>query len=377
MIDQDASSTSAPIRHFTLFDNWGLELSNALISKGCDFGPCMELDAGYRHAPEIHTRLGREFIAAASLAHLIEAVVLQGGVYYPRAEYSWWHKTAEYGLSSIVDFIEPIDVEFSDAEQAERTAIYATNDSTDLAAFQSSKFSTSESGPPQYSSVVTAGAVTYLLLASRAGLCYQPCPLRADFLLKAGLATVSKKTFQSHFLKLVDEERTKLCYEINEEMGDDLLAAPYSGVATYIFANCSHAKDIPTLVAELRCRDSTRAFRQWLLSVEKEWERGNVSAIVKEIRKVKDVFADVRSSFGMEKLDAGQLTIGWLPSYSVPFTTLKSIFGLRSPLPLAFIRTIGSHVVLAESYADSMSRLFGMSSLHRANLRESWWRSSH
>lgn len=347
---------------YVLFDNWGLELANAILSKGTCSGPYMEIDSASFHS---RNGLNGDVLAVLALVNTIESIVTHGILLYPEGCADWWRHRANDGLSLLTQFLEPVSL-------PEKANNYLDTVSEDI----SSKMPFFSGESP----FITKGSVYYMALGKIMEIPYQPCPLRADFIFKTNLKSQFDIHNRSKMLEYIEGQSSNLCFEINKAMGCEYFETVYPALAGYIFSQCNCVEDIPKVVLEVRLTPQAIAFRQWLESMDTMWYSQNVSGIIREMNKVRGIFQDLKDKYDINPAENKmvKLLIRWpslitiWPSAELSFEGNVDLFFQRNfchqKAPMIFLKKIVSNLISIKGCDGHLTRLFGIK-----NVDSSFW----
>ena len=223
----------------------------------------------------------------------LEVFVLHDDVYYEKEMAGAWNTHRK--INEISEYFK--QVSFSDYP-IEKLVTDLPNDTTGIT----------------YLPVVRNGARKYLALSRAIRIPYWPAPERSRYLESNLFRSVN-----GSFLYVLKEQVESVVEELMEQFSaiawqHKNFVVPNFG--SILLANCHSKNDVLTVAREIRNSKGTKAFRNWIYSVQTSLEDGDIRKVREAMSIVDDVVNDVKREVqGTEKeKSAIKVQIGLSPS---------------------------------------------------------------
>jgi len=206
-------------------------------------------------------------------------------------------------------------------------------------------------------------AIYYLELSRLLGVYYWPSPRRAEFLSQYSFSPI-EGTFISVLKNYIDENLKK---SLNEALplpnfGESL---NFPGFGASIILSCDSKEGLFATAMQFRETKECKAFRLWLKDMDVLLETGDIKAIARNFKELREVISMIRRELGLsEKHEQVELQIGLSPSLTLGTQAIESVINSIKPKPyhIIFLRKNLSHV-LSESALYKAKQLFGSDKL--------------
>jgi hypothetical protein len=326
--------TEASESNRVLVDNWLLESAGVMLSPVETADWVRTLTKQVR--PERGASMTRDAVQA--LVHLLDIIVLHDDIVY-REPYSstWRHRPSLLPLRPFLSGHVVL------AEEQRIVGEELKNLSGD-----------------EHSSIVAAGARTFLATARVLGISYWPSPARAEYL---GRVWPSPATFTASLQAAVDVGASQSVAELHTALGRETSSIAFLGFGASILGQCSTVAEALPIALEHRGSRAARGFRKWSTEMDRALASENYVAVARGVRDFKDALADARRSLGLDDSKDALPTITLKldqplsPGLSVGAGTL--VRGLRRWRPhVVFLRQHFERALRGGSVAATTRRLF-------------------